>query len=406
MTYKGRVVDLFSGCGGLSRGFQKSGFEIVAAIDTWAPAVDAYNFNFDHSANEESITEQSFLPNADVIIGGPPCQGFSSAGLRKSGDERNSLVSVFSRLVARHKPKAFVFENVEGFLTGEKGHFLLDLLTPLIEVGYCIHLRKINAANFGVPQHRKRVIAVGGLFWEPTFPQRTHSTFGAPGATLANGYHLPLTPSFGEALQGLPKSVPYKKGVSTEPTDHTYPPFSQADAERARHLGPGQRMRDLPEEFWHESYKRRAYRRVMDGTPSEGRGGAPAGLRRLCADEPSKAITGGALREFVHPTEDRPLTIRECARLQTFPDGFNFSGTQSDKIQMIGNAVPPHIAEIIAANLAKDLERDVKRSTEGRLLSFVPTLSSGVSPILQQICAVVRNRFNGVREPEQYTLWL
>lgn len=406
MTYKNSVVDLFSGCGGLSWGFQQSGFETVAAIDGWTPAVATYNLNFDHSASEEPINEQSCLPNAEVIIGGPPCQGFSSAGLRKSGDKRNTNVSIFSRLVARYKPKAFVFENVEGFLTGEKGRFLFDLITPLIEAGYCIHLRKINAANFGIPQHRKRVIAIGGLFWEPTFPDHTHSTFGAPGAKLANGYHLPFTPSLGEVLEGLPRAVPYKKGVVTEPTDHTYSPFNEADTERASHLKAGQRMRDLPEEFWHESYKRRAYRRVMDGTPTERRGGAPAGLRRLSADEPSKAITGGASREFVHPSEDRPLTIRECARIQTFSDHFEFSGTQSEKIQMIGNAVPPHLAEIIAANLAKDLERNVKRANDGRLLSFVPTLSSGMSPILQQVCAEIRERFNGVREPEQQSLCL
>src|SRR5258706_14860618 len=124
---------------------------------------------------------------------------------------------------------------------------------------------------------------------------------------------------------------------------------------RARRLKQGQRMRDLPEELWHESYKRRAYRRVMDGTPLEKRGGAPAGLRRLRANEPSKAITGAAINEFIHPTEDRPLTVRECARIQTFPDNFVFVGSRRDRAQQIGNAVPPDFAAAIARTLLCDL---------------------------------------------------
>lgn len=387
------IVDLFSGCGGLALGFERSGFKVLSAVDSWQPAVATCAANFCHTAVEAQIHAETELPPADVIVGGPPCQGFSSAGLRKDDDERNTLISVFAKLVARHKPTAFVFENVEGFLTGAGGKFIFELLEPLVEAGYRIHLRKINASNYGVPQHRKRVVAIGGLGWDPSFPSHTHSSLGAPGSTLLNGHHLPFTPTLEQALAGLPPAQNRSGRYDSSPSEHFFTPFNAADQERAKLLQEGQRMRDLPEEYWHESYKKRANRRVKDGTPTERRGGAPSGLRRLAGSEPSKAITGGALREFVHPTEDRPLTVRECARLQTFPDDFEFLGTQGDKIQMIGNAVPPRLAERIAASLFEDLSRKRCLESKGALLTFVPTFSSGMSPILQKVTSAIHSRF-------------
>jgi DNA (cytosine-5)-methyltransferase 1 len=386
------VVDLFSGCGGLSLGFAHAGFEIVAGFDSWRPAVDTYNRNFPHAVQLTELDAQTVLPASDVIIGGPPCQGFSSAGRRNADDHRNSLVRVFSTLVARHRPRAFVFENVEGFLTQGHGVFVFDLLEPLIDAGYRIHLRKVNAAHYGVPQHRKRVVAIGGLGWDPDFPAHTHAAIGAPGAHLANGRGLPPTPTVVEALAGLPSAKPGRNGDGGD-FDHAFSPFNEFDLTRAALLGPGQRMRDLPESLWHESYRKRAFRRVMDGTPSDRRGGAPAGLRRLASDEPSKAITGGALRDFVHPVENRPLTIRECARIQTFPDDFVFCGTLADKIQMIGNAVPARFAEAIAESVMADLGHSRALATDGELLSFIPTLSVGKSPALQAVCSQVAARF-------------
>src|SRR5215471_6647308 len=155
-------IDLFCGAGGLSLGLRLAGFDLVFAIDSSPPAVQTYRANIGQDVRQEQITNSIDLPDADVIAGGPPCQGFSSAGMRRPGDKRNTLVACFAQIVANNRPRAFVFENVEGFLTAEGGQRVLDLLTPLIAAGYRIHLRKINAANFGVPQHRKRVIAIGG----------------------------------------------------------------------------------------------------------------------------------------------------------------------------------------------------------------------------------------------------
>jgi DNA (cytosine-5)-methyltransferase 1 len=398
------AVDLFCGAGGLSLALERAGFSVVAAYDNWQPAVETYRTNLGERIHLVDITKIDNLPQVTLVAGGPPCQGFSSAGMRRPDDQRNTLVGVFSELVCRVRPLAFIFENVEGFLTGGSGRFVFDLLRPLVKAGYRIHLRKVNAANYGVPQHRKRVVAIGGLGWDPSFPGPTHSAYGAPGAHLLAS-DLPPTPSLGEVLQGLPPAIPINGTGSTDSFENTYRPLDSEDLERARLLKPGQTMQDLPEELWHQSYRRRAYRRVMDGTPTERRGGAPAGLRRLRSDEPSKAITGGALNEFLHPTEDRPLTIRECARVQTFPDDFYFKGKRSEQIQLIGNAVPPLFGECFAKSIARDLCKTKPSVNEGALLSFVSTAANGTSPALQGVTKEVVKEFAPGGQKQVYFPW-
>jgi DNA (cytosine-5)-methyltransferase 1 len=395
------VLDLFCGAGGLSLGFAKAGFTITRAIDYDDAALKTYNANFDSHAVKLDLSNGVDLLPTTVVIGGPPCQGFSSAGLRRPNDHRNSLVSSFAEIVVSLRPTAFIFENVEGFLTAENGKRVLELLSPLIAAGYRIHLRKVNAANYGVPQHRKRVIAIGGLGWNPSFPEPTHAAFGAPGAHLATQLSVP-TPTLHAAISDLPPATTTPPG---DPQGHFYRPLEGVDLSRASALKPGQMMRDLPQDLQHESYHRRAFRRVMDGTPTERRGGAPTGLRRLRADEPSKAITGGARSEFIHPIENRPLTIRECARLQTFPDKFIFYGNASEQAQLIGNAVPPLFALALANNLAKDLISTIRATSEGALLSFVPTLSTGYSPILRKVTDIVLKRFTPTSQNGKLPIW-
>ncbi len=396
-----RVVDLFCGAGGLTLGFRDAGFAPIHAFDNWAPAVKTYRRNHGDHVEEVDLSEPPEYGECDVIVGGPPCQGFSSAGRRNASDDRNSLVRVFANSIAHHRPTAFVFENVEGFLTTGGGRFVRDLLEPLVGAGYFIHLRKVNAANFGVPQHRKRVVAIGGLGFDPGFPDWTHKAFGAPGAHLAaNGKPRALT--LGEALKGLPAATSEPPG---DVQDHWCRPLKGEDLERAKLLGPGQTMRDLPEEMWHDSYRRRALRRVRDGMPVEKRGGAPAGVRRLHADQPCKAITGGSLRDFLHPAEHRSLTIREAARIQTYPDEFVFEGGVADRIQLIGNSVPVRLARAIAGSLSRNLPTTTpKPPSEGEILSFVPTLSTGMSPALVETCRLVTDQF-GAAPREEVTLW-
>lgn len=398
--------DLFCGAGGLSLGFAQAGFRCVQAIDSNPVAVKTYRLNFRDSVICDEVAEETALDPVDVLVGGPPCQGFSSAGARRSDDARNSLVRVYAEIIARHRPRAFVFENVEGFLTADGGLRVLDLLEPVVAVGYQVHLRKVNAANYGVAQHRKRVIAIGGFGWSPDFPLPTHMTFGAPGAWRAYRY-LPRGRTVEDALAGLGPPAAQPPGT---PQGHWARDVSDIELRRIQALRPGQSMKDLPQELWHNSYRRRAYRRVRDGTPSERRGGAPFGLRRLRSDQPSKAITSGATTEFVHPTEDRYLTIRECARLQGFPDDFIFAGTHSQMMAQIGNAVPPVLGRAIADALLLGLQegRGGQPPPErGRLLSFEVTTSTGMSPALARVCALVRERFAPVSLGEMKTgkLW-
>jgi DNA (cytosine-5)-methyltransferase 1 len=395
------VLDLFCGAGGLSLGFTQAGFKIIRAIDNNEEALQTYHANLGSHVLKQDLLQATSLPQTTVIIGGPPCQGFSSAGLRQRNDHRNSFIGYFAQIIAEMRPSCFVFENVEGFLTAEHGDRVIELLDPLIEAGYLIHLRKINAANYGVPQHRKRVIAIGGLGWEPSFPVPTHSAYGAPGAHRA-ARNLPPTPTILEALRGLPSPINEPPG---DPQGHFFRPLKGLDLERAVALKSGQTMKDLPEELQHESFRRRAFRRVMDGTPSDRRGGAPSGIKRLKPDEPSKAITGGAAAEFLHPIEHRSLTIRESARLQTFPDTFTFVGNFTTQMQLIGNAVPPLLAERIAINLMEDLAHARVSVNPSALLSFVPTVSDGVSPILRHVINRVNQRYVQKLVIERHMLW-
>lgn len=151
------VLDLFCGAGGLSLGLARAGLMPIVAVDNNKAALQTYATNLGGHGIEQDLAKEGDLPETTVVVGGPPCQGFSSAGLRQSNDHRNSLVNCFARTVAKLQPRIFVFENVEGFLTAERGDRVIELLEPLINAGYRIHLRKINAANYGVPQHRKRL---------------------------------------------------------------------------------------------------------------------------------------------------------------------------------------------------------------------------------------------------------
>jgi DNA (cytosine-5)-methyltransferase 1 len=273
------------------------------------------------------------------------------------------------------------------------------LLDPLFEAGYAIHLQKVNAASFGVPQHRKRVVLLAARSLQPRYLEPSHSPFGAPGAKLG-ARNLPRTPTLLEGLSGMPE--PARKGPDdSEMTDHVVRQLRPEDAARARSLSPGQTMRNLPPHLQHSSYQRRANRRVMDGTPTERRGGAPAGLRRLIPDQPSKAITSSASSEFLHPFDDRFLTLRECARLQTFPDWFRFLGSYSERATLIGNAIPPLLGLAVGRALQATLRDARPRETpgQGELLSFVPTLSTGMSPALQNVTRRIRYRYGGLSTP-------
>lgn len=385
------AIDLFCGAGGLTQGFTDAGIEVSLASDLWKPAADTHKENFPHIRFvQEDVREIQikdligpFGRKPLIVAGGPPCQGFSSAGARRIEDQRNTLVREFALKAVALEPEVILFENVEGFLTSAKGRYIIELFDPLVEAGYLVSLQKLNVANFGVPQLRKRVIVIAARGRLPNAIAPTHDAHGAPGVHLA-GRGLPNTQTVEEALTS----------VSPDKTDRLAQPEipKGVELERISALQPGDTMRDLPMHLQHRSYKRRANRRVSDGLPPEKRGGAPAGIRRLVPSEPSKAITGAATREFIHPIEDRRLTLREAATLQTFPGNFRFIGSRSDIATMIGNAIPPRFAKALGTHLLTLLDSP-NTTVEGGVIRFQATYSSGTSPALKAVTQMIQKRY-------------
>lgn len=400
-----KAISLFAGAGGCSLGFKQAGFNVIFATDWDQSAVETYRSNFPETAVVcGDIGEIDFVGLMDdlglvageleVLIGGPPCQGFSTAGPRFWDDPRNQLLKEYVRALATIQPKWFLMENVEGLLTSNGGDYVAEAVKAFVDLGYQVRLEKVYAQEYGIPQRRKRVIIVGNrLGIDFAFPKPT---------TVSHGkIYRNAEVTIGHALLGLPvpgtENVPATYTVKLREAgwvsclmsrsgmvmDHFSPPIEELQLKRISLLCPGQSMKDLPEALQHASFKRRANRRVMDGTPSEKRGGAPSCIRRLPENEPSLTITGAAIREFVHPDQNRYLTLRECARIQTFPDEFMFYGSISDRIQQIGNAIPPMLALSFARMI---LEMGFQRNADagiGALLGYVLTKSTGQSPQLQ-----------------------
>ena len=399
MKHKPSAVALFCGAGGLSLGFKRAGFEILFSTDIDPDAVQSYRTFFPSASVRQGDIRQldaAALPHSiDILLGGPPCQGFSSAGQKFWDDERNKLLTEYIRILAAMRPKWFLMENVEGLLTAWDGHYICETVKALLSLGYNVTLEKIYAHAYGVPQRRKRVVLVGNRLGHIfRFPPYTHNVSGAifrkSEATFLEATS-DLPPATTDAACVMKYACPpqndLQKWLRPDQADvaqHFY--FAQGDDQQARIgvLKPGQTMKDLPEELQHDSFKRRANRRVCDGTPTERRGGAPSGIKRLIADEPALTITGAAMREFIHPAANRPLSLRECARLQTFPDNCVFFGTAASCLQQIANAVPPLLAETIAAHIVTEYGFDVVYEPRHPHFQFSLTQSNGMSPALSK----------------------
>lgn len=321
--------------------------------------------------------------------------GFSTAGLRFWDDPRNNLLKSYVSALDKIKPKWFLMENVEGLLTADNGNYLYEATKAFIDLGYKIRVEKIYAHEYGVPQRRKRVFVIGNRLGidfdlpEPTIKVKgkifrnsditlKHTISGLPEPTKGSkqviNYATAPISEWDEQLRNGAKFI----------TDHFAVYLTKIQLERIRLLKQGQTMKDLPLELQHESFQRRGNRRVQDGTPSAKRGGAPSGIKRLVYDEPSLTITGASTREFIHPVQNRPLTIRESARIQTFPDSFVFEGSDAEKIQQIGNAIPPLLARIFAEHIKNDygFSSESNMNDGGGLIDFSLTKTEGMSPAL------------------------
>ena len=415
-TKSDSVLSLFSGAGGFSYGFANAGLKPICGAEINKDACATYEDNVGstcHNVDISAIEPKYFrellsIKEPFAIIGGPPCQGFSTAGARDTQDPRNRLIFNYLRVVSEIRPRWFVFENVEGILTSGHGSDVFSLVREFLALGYSVRVHKANLAAYGVPQTRKRVLIIGNrLGVDFSLPDETHSYDSGKSKKPSS---KPFAPTLNQALEGLgiaarsrSATVPYLTTEATNNfdqlmrikntigsvTEHFYSTIAK-DRELYSLLKPGQTMKDLPEEYQHDSFKRRAFRRVMDGTPSEKRGGAPSGIKRLHGDLQCLTITGAATREFIHPHEQRPLTIRECARIQTFPDCYRFHGSAASVAQQIGNAVPPLAAAAIAKHLqtidgafGSGIQASSCNSTP-RLLGFMLTEATAMSEALQK----------------------
>lgn len=380
-----RAISLFAGAGGCSLGFKNAGIEILAAFENADAAIATYNMNFGanicqnvdlESCNFSQLRNQFGLQRGelDLIIGGPPCQGFTTAGNRFWDDSRNKLVQNYAQALEVFYPRWFMMENVEGILTTASGTYVVECIKKMISLGYTVSLKKIYMQEYAVPQRRKRVIIVGnreGKKFE--FPDPIERASGA----IYKYSSFTLRDAIGDLeTHDIPK------------IDHIKKVESGIQLERISALKIGQSMKDLPEHLQHDSFKRRASRRVCDGTPSEKRGGAPSGLKRLSYNEPCLTITSAAPSEFVHPTQNRTLTIRECARVQTFPDSFLFCGTDAQKMLQIGNAIPPVFAEQMAKQIIM-CDGNTPNEEPPSLAKFDVTKASAKSPALQKTCKML-----------------
>ena len=347
-------IALFSGCGGMTLGFEAAGFNLVGHIEIDKSANDIYNANFPNSkllktdintvTNNDLKEWKNKYGEIEIIVGGPPCQGFSLAGKRSPTDERNKLYQQYVRIVAAIKPKTFVFENV-ALLTSmknEKGDLFIDcIVKEFHNVGYTIYYKNVNACDFGVPQSRERVIIVGvrdDLKQKFIFP---------------SGKYGECT---GEMVLGFAEE---KKPVRT---------FHDATFDlKSLESGDIDKSDPLHWSIVHPEHVIRWLKPVKEGHSAHENKDAdmrpPSGFnttyKRIVWNEPCSTISTNFSMisgcRNVHPTDTRSLTIREATRAQSFPDEYIFFGKWGDIRKSIGNAVPP----IMAYEIAKSLKAQI-----------------------------------------------
>jgi len=364
---KFNVIDLFSGVGGLSLGFKKTGFKIVSANEYKPDIANTYTKN--HPGTRmivEDITKiksKDLIPNGeeiDVVVGGPPCQGFSMAGrrIRNDGaflnDPRNELFKEFHRIVKDIKPKVFVIENVAAILNMHGGAVKNEIIRLFKNIGYDTKVKVLLAADYGVPQLRRRAVFIGnrlGIDPENFFPKKTHGP----------GTEKPYT-TVSDAILDLPK---INAGSGEFETDYA----------KGEELTEYQKERRSESKKVYNHQATKHDQRIIDLLktikPGQGRIHIPKALQtksihsgafgRLEKDKPAYTITTRfdtpSVGRITHPVSHRALTPREAARIQSFDDNFVFYGNKSSVGIQIGNAVPPLLAKAIALRIRELLKK-------------------------------------------------
>ena len=348
------VIDLFSGVGGLSKGFELEGFSPVLANEIDESIAYAYKENHPGvTVINEDITklriEEVFSKyiGVSVVIGGPPCQGFSQKGRRNiTDDPRNYLFKYFFYVVKFVKPKYFVIENVPNILTANGGSFKKDIYKLFENIGYTLNSSVLNAADYGVPQNRRRAIIIGKYGTEkvdmPAIIDKKTTVWDSISdlAYLNSGegeqiskYRISPNTEYQRIMRENSKAL-----YNHQATKH-----SDIAIQRMKMIPVNGSRADLPQAHLTKS--------IFSGTWS-----------RINKDELSVTITTRfdtpASGRFMHPYLNRAITVREAARIQSFPDNYVFYGTKTSQMKQVGNAVPPLLAKAIAKRIRKDMERN------------------------------------------------
>lgn len=354
---KYNVLDLFCGCGGMSWGLAKKGFHIVAGFDIWDAALNTYQHNHKDAkavnldlagAGPIEVLESIGVDphQIDVLIGGPPCQGFSKntpASWRFLEDPRNQLYKAYLRFVKDIQPDVVIIENVAELYNAFGGIVRNEIINTLNELGYGVNVKIINMSHYGIPQKRRRCFFFASKKGVPSFPEESEETLAGwdaisdlPVVNQGEGYDG--MPYGGEALNEYQRRM---RGSSASLYNHIANVMRSTQTARIASIGPGQGMKDMPKELQVKSGYSGAYGR-LDYTSA-----APTITRWVFH------IGSG---RFAHPREVRGLTMREAARIQSFSDDFHFLGSRSDQAGQIGNAVPPYFMEQLADNIMDALQ--------------------------------------------------
>lgn len=336
-----RLVSLFSGCGGMDKGFEDAGYKRVWANDFDADAQAIFRLNLGEIDGRD-ITQVPVedIPDCDIITAGFPCQPFSNAGNRRGVyDERGELYLECLRIIESKKPKVVLFENVKGLLSSkhQSGKKLIDVIKGDLEkLGYTVNYKVVNASDYGVPQNRERMILVA-------IEESVGKTFEFP-PVQEDKSQLTL-----RHILDVPEDVP----------NQTYWPYSPQAQNMIEQIPQGGSWKSIP----YENLSPR-FQRIRDDMK---RYHAPNFYRRFSLDEINGTITASAQPEncgITHPTENRRYTIREIARIQTFPDDYQFIDDTTKNIvamyKVIGNAVPCHLAEVMANAIYEQAFREGK----------------------------------------------
>ena len=342
------VLDLFSGCGGLSLGFKMAGFNIAGAIDNDIDSIKTFKNNFkkgkffvkDINKITKSEIKKNFK-NIDVIIGGPPCQGFSNANRwhKNQNDPRNLLFLKFIEFVKIIRPKLLLIENVSGILSRLNGNIIKNINKILKKNGYHINYKLLDASEFGVPQLRKRVFIVGNRLNNEDFRKYLKNKKKVTvGEAISELY--PLEKNFKNKLNGTLANgyIKYLRKKNSKLPNHQIIYPAKSTIEKIKHVKQGENWQSIPEHLFKKNRNNRH----------------SSAFKRLKENDFSVTIdTGNAHSNYFHPIFNRIPTPREAARIQSFKDNFEFIGSRTSQYRQIGNAVPPLLAKEIAKTFKK-----------------------------------------------------